>query len=902
MKKLSTVAMNILKERVFQKNETKWEDVCKRVASVLSAKEKDKEKWNNEFYKMLLNMDFLPNSPTLMNAGRQGILSACLVLPIEDSLESIFGTLKDAGIAQSYGAGCISGHHPVWVDEYSMIHMKDIKQFKNVKEYGKPHKLRTKLHTISYNIEKNVFEKKRITHLWKFKPETEEQLRVLLDCGWLGITAWHPFFVLREEAVEKVRADELKPGDKIVSYQFKFGLDKDCTIDTGYFPEVKGLEHNFSAGDIYYDFTVEDNNNYIAWAGTKAVVISNTGFNFSNLRPRGSAVSDRGETEGPCMFLQLYDFGIGKVVKQAGKRQGANMGAMHYSHADIEEFVDLKKNKEVDHFNISVIADNKFMEAVEAGKEKETKLFNKICENAWYNGDPGLLFIDAANKNNPLFKVLGELNGVNPCGETWLYPYEMCNLGSINLVNHLKHQQTSIEKEYTEDGSGVAQSCHIDKGKLSNTVHKAVRLLDNVIDCNYYPIKKIEEATKANRKIGLGIMGFADMLIELDIVYGSKESIAIAKDVMKFINEEACDASSRLAEEKGVYPNWSELPENRAEASYEGQNVFIMSQRIRNAVRTVLAPAGTLSLLANVSSGIEPNPSEVVIRKDEIHKDGVEIEHPLAKRKAFMAAHDVHWENQIKVQAALQQYTENAVSKTVNMRENATVEDVKGAYMLAWQLGCKGVTVYRDKSREEQVLTYKEKPERPSVHRISEANDKPILQNNCVHRPNPSSGYTYKYDTGKESLYVTLNECEGIPVEMFLSVGKSGARIHALVEAIGRLISLIFKYNNGPVPLESVVKQLKGITSEPFWQNGEPILSLPDAIGRLLEERFLRAPEKETKQPEKNKQSNMPDISDQLRTISLSEQEVCSECGVGSLRRESGRCKVCDYCSYNSCG
>ncbi|MDD2418787.1 MAG: vitamin B12-dependent ribonucleotide reductase, partial [Oscillospiraceae bacterium] len=448
-----------------------------------------------------------------------------------------------------------------------------------------------------------------------------------------------------------------------------------------------------------------------------------TGFSFSRLRPTGSVVnSTGGVASGPISFMRVFNMAT-EAVKQGGTRRGANMGILRVDHPDILQFIDCKKdNADITNFNISVGITEAFMQAVEDGNDYDlidpsTKLpvgqlnarqvFDKIVHSAWHNGEPGIIFLDRLNRDN-VVPEQGEIESTNPCGEQPLLPYESCNLGSINLVNMLK---------FTD---GVPS---IDWDKLGATVNKAVHFLDNVIDANKYPLELIAHTTRQTRKIGLGIMGWADMLLHIRLPYNSDEAVALADRLMEFITSEGRRASIELAKTRGAFPLFS-------------QSIYKDGEPLRNATITTIAPTGTLSILAGVSSGVEPVFSYVYIRNvmdetemlevntilkellverglytDELMKKIAEHgtlahieELPQDIRTVFVSAHDISPLDHIKMQAAFQDHTDNAVSKTVNFPNNATEEQVSEVYRLSYRLGCKGVTIYRDGSRDSQVL------------------------------------------------------------------------------------------------------------------------------------------------------------------------------------------------------
>jgi len=564
--KLPLNAILVLERRYLRKDENgrviestgqMFRRIAKGIAEVekqYGKSEHEITKWEAEFYHVMTNLEFIPNSPTLMNTGTEfGQLSACFVLPIEDSIESIFNTLKAAAIIHKTGGG--------------------------------------------------------------------------------------------------------------------------------------------------------------------------TGFSFSRLRPKGDIVKTTGGiASGPISFATIYDTAT-EVVKQGGRRRGANMGILQVDHPDIMDFIVAKEKEGIlRNFNISVAVTDKFMQAVEKDadfelinprnsmvvkKLKARAIWNLIIMMAWKNGEPGVVFIDTINRHNPT-PHLGTMESTNPCGEQPLLPYESCNLGSIDVSIFV-----------TEEGK-------MDWNRLRETVRKAVRFLDNVVDANVYVLPEIEKITKGNRKIGLGVMGFADMLIKRGIKYDTQEGLKAAEELMKFINDEGHKMSSELSEEKGSFPN------------FHGSIWEKDWKTMRNATVTTIAPTGTISIIGGSSQGIEPLFAIAYIREvaDSLGRSLIEInplfenialregfyseelmkkvsrktsiqdvdEVPEHIRRLFVTAHDISAEWHVRMQAAFQKQTDNAVSKTINFPNWATPNDIEKAYWLAYKLGCKGITVYRHGSREAQVL------------------------------------------------------------------------------------------------------------------------------------------------------------------------------------------------------
>jgi len=543
-----------------------------------------------------------------------------------------------------------------------------------------------------------------------------------------------------------------------------------------------------------------------------------TGFSFSRLRPKDSRVGTTGGVaSGPVSFMKIFNTAT-EQVKQGGTRRGANMGILRVDHPDIVEFIHCKeRDSELNNFNISVAVTDEFMVAVEKGSEFDLRdprdgekvgsanareVYEALVVSAWKNGDPGIIFIDRINKDNPT-PQLGLIESTNPCGEQPLLPLEACNLGSINLAKFV---------------SATGEGPVIDYALLKETVWSSVRFLDDTIDVSRYPLPEIDRMVKGNRKIGLGIMGFADMLFQLGVPYDDEKALDVAGEVMGFIQHESHQASLELARQRGAFANYT-------------KSCFakIKNGAYRNATTTTIAPTGTLSIIAGCSSGIEPLFALTFIRnvmdKDELLevnpyfekvarergfysqelmntvaecgsiRDIKEI--PEDVRRVFVTAHDVDPEWHILMQAAFQRHTDNAVSKTVNLAHDAKVDDVRKVYDLAYEHGCKGVTIYRDGSKQGQVLSFK-----------GQASSDDLFNSVARDRPDTLEGFTTKMVTGLGTLYVTVTEYEGRPFEVFATIGKSGGSTTAKTEAIGRLVSLALRSG---VKVEKIVDQLKGI-------------------------------------------------------------------------------------------
>lgn len=614
-----------------------------------------------------------------------------------------------------------------------------------------------------------------------------------------------------------------------------------------------------------------------------------TGFSFSRLRPKNDMVqSTKGISSGPISFMRVFDIAT-ETIKQGGTRRGANMGILRVDHPDIMDFIVCKNDQgNLNNFNISVGLTEAFMDAVEknadyeiinprskqvAGTLNARKVFDCIVTQAWQNGEPGIIFLDRLNKDNPTPRV-GVIESTNPCGEQPLLPYESCNLGSINLGKMIRESD-------------------VDWQLLREVVHLAVHFLDNVIEINNYLLPQIAAMTKGNRKIGLGIMGWADMLILLKIPYNSPEAISLGEGVMKFINDEGHAASRQLARTRGPFPNFKG-------SIYDKPGI----EPIRNATVTTTAPTGTISIIANASSGIEPifaisfvrrvldnnillevNPLfEMMARENGVYTEALMqkiAEHgtiqdipevPAALRRIFVTAHDITPEDHIRMQAAFQRHTDNAVSKTVNFPRTATVEDVRKVYQLAHQLDCKGVTIYRDGSREHQVLSTGK-----STQSVGSAEKRAVRE-----RPMNLKGSTYKMQAGCGALYVTINEDnEGRPFEVFNAMGKAGGCASSQAESTARLISLALRSGVEP---KQVVRQLLDISCHSPSGFGErKILSCADAVAKAIQLHVSSKGDAETVVKRESKITG-----------------ACPDCG-GRIAHEEG-CPKCHSCGYSQCG
>ena len=644
-----------------------------------------------------------------------------------------------------------------------------------------------------------------------------------------------------------------------------------------------------------------------------------TGFSFSRLRPEGDVVgSTGGIASGPVSFIRAFDAAT-DVVKQGGTRRGANMGILNVNHPDVEKFIKAKEDgKNLTNFNISVAVNKDFMERVKANQEFDLinprngkitgqlnakVLFETITNMAWKTGDPGLIFLDVINRDNPN-PQLGEIESTNPCGEQPLLPHESCNLASINVARMVT----------IADGDTV-----MNWERLDETVDIAVHMLDNVIDMNNYPIPEIAEMSRKTRRIGLGVMGLSDLLIEMGLRYDSEEALDMTRELMQHILERTHHASSELASARGPFPAWEGSIYNRP-----GEEGGV--RPMRNSAPTTIAPTGTISIIAGASSGVEPlfalsyvrnvmdntklvegNPYfEAVARQEGFYTEELmeelartgSLEHldiPEWVKDVFRVSHDIPPEWHVKMQGAVQEYVDNSVSKTINFPNDASVEDIAGAYMMAYELGCKGITVYRDGSKEGQVLSTGETGQ-------TETGDSDVLTPRK--RPQSIRGVTERVRTGHGNMYVTINFDEAdTPFELFGNLGKAGGCDSAQLEAISRLVSLALRSG---IEAATVIEQLRGITCCPAWDEGTLVRSGPDAVALALERHTAGTPSRE----ETGASSEMQlKFTPQIATNGngngnghvkeILNARKCPECNTPVIFEEG--CMKCVACGWNKC-
>ena len=657
-----------------------------------------------------------------------------------------------------------------------------------------------------------------------------------------------------------------------------------------------------------YDLTVPAKHAYLANGFVSHNSGGGTGFAFSRLRPKDDLVaSTGGRASGPVSFLRVFNSAT-EAVKQGGTRRGANMGILRVDHPDVLEFIDCKLDGGITNFNISVAITDAFMEALAQGSEYDLvnphnqvvtgrlsarEVFERMVRAAWRSGDPGMVFIDRINASpaNPT-PELGVVEATNPCGEQPLLPNEACNLGSLNVSKFARQSESG---EWS-----------VDWDEMERVIRLAVRFLDDVIEMNPYPLAVIDETVKSNRRIGLGIMGWADLLFIMAIPYDSQEAIDLADRLMSFVKDKSHDQCAKLAEERGPFPNWS-------------RSIYRDVRPMRNSTVTTIAPTGTISMIAGCSSGVEPifalafqhrvkNPDgervltfvnetfERIAKDRGLYSDALKEE--IAKRgslhgipgvpeeaaRVFKTSHEIGYEWHVRHQAAFQRYTDNGVSKTINLPNDASEDDVASAYRLAWELGCIGITVFRDGCKGEQVLNVGVKDKAPAAA-------PPTGPSVVKPRPHSLSGRTYRAETPIGTAFITVNETDDHePFEVFVQVGKGGSDTMAVAEALGRLISLSLRLPSPMSPqrrLEEVISQLSRIGgAQPLGFGKGKVLSLPDALARTLAEHTGQL---------KPEGPPMARTAEQRRV-----GDLCKECGQATFVYEEG-CKKCLSCGYNEC-
>lgn len=631
-----------------------------------------------------------------------------------------------------------------------------------------------------------------------------------------------------------------------------------------------------------------------------------TGFSFSRIRPRDDMVSTtKGVASGPVSFMKVFDAAT-ESLKQGGTRRGANMGILRVDHPDVMEFIDCKLTGEVSNFNISVAITEEFMRAYErnetyalispktqkeVGRLNARDVFKKVISAAWQTGDPGLIFIDRINSgaSNPI-PACGPVESTNPCGEQPLYPYESCNLGSINLGLLVKEGE-------------------IDYKELDRVTRLSVRFLDDVIERNPFPLKQIDDIVKNNRRIGLGVMGWSDLLFRLRIPYQSDDALKLAEKIMQFIEEVSHDESKALADERGVFPRWHE-------------SIYKEKYPLRNSTVTTIAPTGTISIIAGCSSGIEPifglyfkhrlgfeffNPFFEEVMKEEgywseslkehVRKHGTieDTNLPDELKNLFRTAHEVPPEWHVKMQAAFQRFTDNAVSKTINLPNHATEQDVADAYLQAYQLNCLGITVYRDGCKAMQVLTHGTKESPQQIQQTQQQH----IEKTMKGRPDILLGRTIKMESPHGTVYTTVNENGSEEAfEIFVNVGKAGSDVAADAEALGRALSLMLRM---PSPLTAeqrvdlMVRHLRGIGGSRDVGFGQKrVRSVPDAIAHALQKYLESKHEMPKNEPVGAAVDTAGFFPEGTATGNL-----CVECGSPTVKQEG--CEKCHACGWSNC-
>lgn len=659
-----------------------------------------------------------------------------------------------------------------------------------------------------------------------------------------------------------------------------------------------------------------------------------TGFSFSRLRSRGSIVRrSRGVASGPISFMRIFNEAT-QQIKQGGTRRGANMGILRVDHPDVRDFITCKLEGGITNFNISVAATDKFIQALKKGEkydlvdphtnkvvkqESAREIFELICDCAWKSGDPGMIFIDQINNSvaNPV-PSLGPVESTNPCGEQPLYPYDACNLGSLFLNFFVKE----------EKGKAV-----VDWDELRRATREGVKFLDDVIEVNPYPLTQIWENVHNIRRIGLGVGGYADMLYLLGIPYNSQEALDLAEKIMGVINEEGHKASEELAVSRGAFPLWNE-------------SIFKDGKPIRNATVTTIAPTGSIGILANTSGGIEPvfalaykhmvkdeslnrelyfvDPAfEEVAKREGFWSDALAAEvaekgvaHgskliPQEWQKVLVTAHEVTPDWHVRMQAAWQKNTDNAVSKTINLPHEATVDDVARAYLSSYEYGCKGITVYRDGCKEWQVLNVGTTKKEDKV--AEPAVEVKVIEEEIAElrvRPHKLQGTTYKVHTPVGTAFVVINQDElGNPFEVFVTVGRAGSHVMADAEALGRLISLSLRIPSAlpaKTIAETIIEQLAGIggADSVGFGNGK-VRSLADAVAKVIRDHLkpkdeVLATNGHTTTSPLLTQLQQVNVEQEALPLTSKRKDLCPECGQATLVLEEG-CAKCYSCGASKC-
>lgn len=718
------------------------------------------------------------------------------------------------------------------------------------------------------------------------------------------------------EALISRVAKNVSGGDQQLFEAYFKLLDSGCFLPNS--PTLMNAGNDLQQLSACFVLPIEDSMDSIFETLKNAALIhksgGGTGFSFNRLRQANARVkSTNGVSSGPISFLKVFNAAT-DAVKQGGTRRGANMAILNVDHPQILEFITAKADpNQLTNFNLSVGITEDFMQAVNqdasyelvsphtgevVSSQNAREVFELIVEMAYKNGEPGIVFLDRINKDNPT-PHLGKIESTNPCGEQPLLANEACNLGSINLALFVKEGQVDWEK-------------------LRQNIRLSVDFLDAVIDVSHFPLPQIAQMVKLNRKIGLGVMGFSDLLYQLKLPYASEEAVTLAAKLMEFIDYQAKTRSMELAQTKGSFPAFPEsvcariiASRPKIECDWEALAKQVQSNGLRNATITTIAPTGTISMILDTSSGIEPQFSLVFIKnvmdgekllyvnkwfEQALEAEGIlsnELLEQVAKnssiadidsipehiKSVFQTAHDIRPEWHIRMQAAFQAYTDNAVSKTINFPHDAQKEDIRSAYDLAYQLGCKGVTVYRDGSRDNQVLSTG----------VSKRAEKKVAPRD---RPEITHGITQRLETGCGHMYVTINTDEQGACEVFVQMGKVGGCASAQLEAIARLSSLALRSN---IKLEAIIRQLKGIRCQsPMWHKGQMITSCGDAVGRALENFLATYKNGDIKQVTINTEDAQ--ISFPQRKTSAA---LCPDCG-STIEHVEG-CLKCSSCGWSKC-